>query len=244
MTHPRLDIETPTTKTAWLSTDGHYRVMIAKNKCPPRRVNGRGTGQHPVEVLTMANGTCSIDGCEKRHYARGWCSTHYDRWRRHGDPSRTTVIVGDDERRFWTKVDKFGPDGFHSQTGENLGPCWRWTAGCTRAGYGLFSINRHPTYAHRFAYEVTVGRIPPRLQIDHLCRIKNCVNPVHLEPVTNAENGRRGLAGHHWATRTSCLKGHPYTVANLYVDPSGRRRCVTCRRSLAALYREKKRVGQ
>lgn len=59
--------------------------------------------------------------------------------------------------------------------------------------------------AHRFAYERFVGTIPAGLQIDHLCRTRLCVNPAHLEPVTNRENVLRGLA----ATRTHCAKGHP-----------------------------------
>jgi len=80
--------------------------------------------------------------------------------------------------RFWSKVEK-------------TVSCWLWTAS-TRRGYGQFVINNKPTPAHRFAYEQLVGDIPRGLQLDHLCRVRNCVNPEHLEPVTSRENILRG----------------------------------------------------
>ena len=70
--------------------------------------------------------------------------------------------------------------------------CWIWTGQTTIAGYGQFTRNRKTIYAHRAMYESEVGPIPEGLVIDHLCRTPSCVNPAHLEPVTNAENVRRG----------------------------------------------------
>lgn len=78
--------------------------------------------------------------------------------------------------------------------------CWRWTGQKNRFGYGQLTVNRDGKSrclgAHRFSYEAHVGPIPEGLEIDHLCRVRDCVNPEHLEPVTRAENVRRS-----WAAR-------------------------------------------
>lgn len=70
--------------------------------------------------------------------------------------------------------------------------CWMWTASLKRTGYGQIRVYGHYTRAHRAAYELYVGPIPEGMHIDHLCRTKACVNPAHLEPVSQAENTRRG----------------------------------------------------
>jgi hypothetical protein len=91
-----------------------------------------------------------------------------------------------DERlppRFWNKV-----------AAVKGGGCWYWMAGLFRGGYGQFRFGRN-TRAHRVAYEALVGEIPAGLDLDHLCRVRHCVNPEHLEPVTRKENIRRGETG-------------------------------------------------
>lgn len=109
--------------------------------------------------------------------------------------------------------------------------CWTWLAS-TRNGYGQFWLDGTMVYAHRFAYEEVVGKIPAGLHIDHLCRNRSCVNPAHMEPVTNAENIRRGEAGHHMKAkaleRTHCPSGHAYDETNTVMDSEGYRRCRTC----------------
>ena len=90
---------------------------------------------------------------------------------------------------------------------------------------------------HRLVYELFVGSIPVGLTLDHLCRVRHCVNPAHLEPVTLAENTLRGEGPTAVNSRkTHCPKGHPYDVMD-----SGRRRCLVCRRAtrLASYYRNK-----
>lgn len=79
---------------------------------------------------------------------------------------------------------------------DTSGDCWLWTAYCDDKGYGwtTFGLERRTTAAHRAVYEAFVGPIPEGLHIDHLCRTPRCVNPAHLEPVTQAENNRRAAA--------------------------------------------------
>ncbi|HEV2123202.1 MAG TPA: HNH endonuclease signature motif containing protein [Chloroflexota bacterium] len=98
--------------------------------------------------------------------------------------------------------------------------------------------------AHRWAYEALVGPIPTGTELDHLCRNPACVRPDHLEPVTHAENIRRGYAAKprpRWTT-THCPRGHAYDEANSYIHPkTGLRSCRTCSAERAASNRAKRR---
>lgn len=161
---------------------------------------------------------CSVEECDRLAHVRGWCGMHYQRWWNHGDPlvkERGGPARRDPAERFFEKVDLNGPDG-----------CWLWTAGTSSDGYGGFmSSTGRVVRAHRWAYEHLVGSIPEGLDLDHLCRVRRCVNPAHLEPVTRLENTLRGL-GH--GSEMHCPHGHPYDDENTYVY-AGRRACRTCR---------------
>lgn len=113
---------------------------------------------------------------------------------------------------------------------ERTDGCWLWRGYITPAGYGGLKHGPHQL-AHRISYMLYVGPIPDGLQIDHLCRVRHCVNPEHLEPVTARVNLLRGVG---WAARnaakTHCPKGHPYSGKNLRVSHGGGRMCVTCAR--------------
>lgn len=89
-----------------------------------------------------------------------------------------------------------------------------------------------------------VGPIPDGLVIDHLCRNPQCVNPMHLEPVTPEENTRRGIGGWNTRAKTHCPQGHPYSGANLYINPtSGARVCRTCNNEKARRYKLRQRAA-
>lgn len=98
--------------------------------------------------------------------------------------------------------------------------CWNWTAKVAAHGYGRHGHH----YAHRSSYEAFVGPVPDGLNIDHLCRNRRCVNPAHLEPVTQLENVRRGDAG----PKDFCVRGHQFTTDNISLRATGQRMCRAC----------------
>ena len=120
--------------------------------------------------------------------------------------------------------------------------CWIWQAYTCRKGYGQFKVDGRMVKAHRWSYEHFVGPIPDGLELDHLCRVRNCVNPAHLEAVTHAENVRRGESGKNQRAKTHCPQGHPYAGENLYVYPDGRRNCRTCQSAHYAHHYARKRA--
>lgn len=117
---------------------------------------------------------CSIKGCKKPKHTRGYCSTHYRGLLKRGD-----IKAIDPEERFYC---------FTTRT---LG-CWFWEGGLDKEGYGKFYCKNKTLKAHRYSYELIVGSIPKDLVIDHLCRVRSCVNPDHMEVVTRVENIKRG----------------------------------------------------
>lgn len=173
--------------------------------------------------------TCTIEGCDKPLRSRGWCEMHYARWRNNGDPlvTRRPTLGMSIEERFWLHVSMPEGDG-----------CWEWTSSKHAGGYGHHYIGRGQVKAHRYAYELLIGPIPEGLHLDHLCRNRACVNPAHLEPVTNAENSRRGAL-----ERVACPKGHPYDEHNTMRTKQGDRACRECNRLNSARWRaERARV--
>lgn len=119
--------------------------------------------------------------------------------------------------RFWMKVNK-------TET------CWLWTGGRKTNGYGAFWVAPGKLRtAHRVAWELTTGNVPDGVELDHLCRVRHCVNPEHLQPVIHQENVLRGMgptALH--AKKTHCPKGHEYAGRNLIERGHGRE-CRACR---------------
>lgn len=149
---------------------------------------------------------CSVRDCLSTAVARSYCPRHYYRWKRYGDPLRESRKL-----HTWTV---------------NANGCWVWDQVASSSGYGVLSYRGKTIYAHRWVYEQRVGQIPKGMQLDHLCRNRPCVNPAHLEPVTQKENIKRSVEA-----RTHCSRGHEYTTDNTYRRPDGRSRmCQTCRR--------------
>ena len=119
-------------------------------------------------------------------------------------------------------------------------PCWLWGASVNRwTGYGQTHRRRISVSAHRVICEASHGPIPDGLTVDHLCRQRTCVNPDHMEIVSQRENNLRGLAARAGRRRlvrlpdtaglSHCLRGHPLSGENLYLSPKGKRGCRACR---------------
>ena len=174
---------------------------------------------------------CSVEGCEDQVLSRGWCNKHYKRWRNYGDPNVSLVVrhQGSPVERFWAKVQK-------------TEACWLWQATIDRYGYGRFAVSRKQLVgAHRFSFEQVRGPIPEGLVLDHLCRVRHCVNPSHLEPVTQKENSLRGDAPNIVLGRMGmCKYGHAMTPANTIYRTRGHGK--RCRECVQILDRKRKRA--
>lgn len=140
--------------------------------------------------------------------------------------NRLLMLEPQDWYRFWSKVEK-------------TGGCWFWTAASDGDGYGTFIIRKKVLLAHRIAFVSIGGVIPEGTELDHRCRVRGCVRPDHLEPVTHKENSARGNSGLYNSSKTYCRRGHLLAGDNLFfarTDP-GHRRCRECSRARAREYK-------
>jgi hypothetical protein len=115
--------------------------------------------------------------------------------------------------------------------------CWLWQQFITQNRYGLIRIDGSKRGAHRGVYQRLVGPIPEGHELDHLCRVRHCVNPEHLEPVTHLENVRRSPV--IMARRERCVAGHEFSENNTYVSPDGRHHCRECCRARSRKWKAK-----
>lgn len=139
--------------------------------------------------------------------------------------SEIPTLSETDIERFWASVEK--------------GECWIWT-GQTRRGYGRFTIDGKQFAAHRVAWVLASGAEPKSEVLDHLCREPSCVNPSHLDDVTQSTNSQRGANG--YGSREICRAGlHDISdTANVVVGKNGRQ-CRECVREAQRQYDAKKR---
>lgn len=113
--------------------------------------------------------------------------------------------------------------GVFGEDGKYITECWVWIGHIAKNGYGR--------YGSRLAHKLVYGNIPSNKQLDHLCRNRSCVNPKHLEVVSQKINILRGVgaaANNH--RKSSCKHGHAFSNENTYVDRQGHRNCRTCDR--------------
>jgi hypothetical protein len=162
---------------------------------------------------------CSVEYCDSESKHLGLCAKHYNRQHKYGDTG-VNKKGSPDYLRFWTKV-------------KIVAECWEWQGFVDPNGYGQF----YPTHtknelAHIYAYKFVYDIVPEGLVIDHLCRNRKCVNPFHLEAVTQRVNTLRGIGPSALnAVKTHCPQGHPYDEANTWVNPKKNERiCRECSR--------------
>lgn len=122
----------------------------------------------------------------------------------------------------------------------NTDDCWLYAGSINSNGYGLVFGSKNSFYAHRTMYENTKGEIGKSLQVDHLCMIRRCINPIHLEAVTRKENILRGngIAAIS-ARKTHCKHGHPFDASNTTITKRGRE-CKTCKQAINQRYYAKR----
>jgi hypothetical protein len=150
---------------------------------------------------------------------------------------RNGPITPQDVERFWVKVDRGGSDD-----------CWLWNAFISPDGYGRFTHCGRNIQAHQFSYELHNGLVPEGLFLDHVhargCVHRHCVNPAHLEAVTNRINVLRGRSqAAQNAVKTHCSRGHLFDAENTYPKPGGGRDCRACRRDSCKAYRARRKAA-
>ena len=127
---------------------------------------------------------------------------------------------------------------------EPMSGCWLWTGATFPNGYGTLKYHKKPWLAHRFFYTALRGPIPDGWVIDHLCRNRSCVNPDHMQIVTQWENNARGAGISAMNLRkTHCSKGHPLSGSNLYRYKK-RRSCRRCRNSASIISRRNRNLKE
>lgn len=168
---------------------------------------------------------CAVEECDKPKQKRGWCGTHYMRWRRTGAPDGSSLLPAFD--RFMSHVDTSGgPDACHP-----------WTASKNEFGYGFFRVNRRTHIAPRWLLGHLRGSLLELPEIAcHHCDNPACCNPTHLyvgTQKTNAEDCvRRGrkrvVVADQNREKTHCKRDHPFDETNTYITSDGRRQCRRC----------------
>ena len=150
-----------------------------------------------VEEVTVVDRTCSIDGCERKRVTRGWCGTHYERWRTTGT---TDLCREPKEQRFWRYVNK-------------TDSCWLWTGATLKTGYGAVFWDGKNRRVYRIAWILAGNEIPNGTELDHICHVRLCVNPAHLRATTRKEN----VENHQGP-----LRNNKCGVRGVYQIPSGK----------------------
>lgn len=184
------------------SIDGCEQKHRARGLCSTHYNRLARTGTTEVSPSAPAR-HCSVEECGLEHYALGACRGHYRQLKR---GVRLTPLV----ERYRVSRSASREERLRAYTSKSP-ECWDWTGPVDAYGYGAIWSNGARAKAHRVAYEIANGSIPPRMQIDHMCGNRRCVRPEHLQVVTNKENqenrllgsnNKSGARGVHWDKRS------------------------------------------
>ena len=198
-----------------------------KTKRPPYTVmrHGQWYWQPRGRMKTLVAPE-ALGADQERAFLRAWYLYH---------TAGQEPLLPKTERQKRKRIEKF--ESLYSP--EPNSGCWLWHGSGDELGYGRFWDGKRDVQAHRWAYEHFVGPIPDGLVIDHLCRVPACVNPDHLEPVTQRVNLLRGLAPTAInARKTYCSRGHALVGKNLIRRKGGQRGCRTCKNAVRRLTRK------
>lgn len=140
----------------------------------------------------------------------------------------------------WERIETFPLTKFLTHVKVLDNGCWGWIGCLNHHGYGNCNVMGFPSnLTHRIMYDYFYGNLSPDLTIDHLCRNRACVNPLHLQQVTSQENQKRGLVN-QYKYATHCINGHSLSGDNLTMCQRGERMCRKCHRISNKKYIEKK----
>jgi hypothetical protein len=206
------------------------RKPLAHGLCMKHHSRWRNHGDPTVNLTRVSKakrGLCSAAYCERPVLEDARCEAHHLRRKAYLDKCAEAMLVENLPLlpAGTSLSDRFYPYVNRTET------CWLWTAALSDAGYGLCAVGpRLYRPAHRIGW-ILAGkeRLKPGYHLDHLCRVRSCVNPDHLEQVTPAVNNRRGVgpAGVNFR-KTHCNRGHEFDLVNTYFPPSGNRHCRKC----------------
>jgi hypothetical protein len=199
-----------------------------ESPCDVGSVQGHGTTKG---VFAMQK-QCSIPACDKPTLSKGWCSKHYWRWTRRGDPNVIIRIPNLSlEQRFLQYVHKSED-------------CWIWTGHKNPQGYGRINVGGKLMMATHISWEIFNGKIPERLYVLHHCDNPPCVRPDHLFLGTKKDNAQDALSKGRLKfqpRKTRCVNGHPFEEKNTW-SYKGKRYCRECRRHRVREYCRKRRA--
>ena len=157
---------------------------------------------------------CSIEGCGKAVFCRGWCNSHWRRWRRHGDP-----LAGATPRHLPLVERLANRSKLDPVTG-----CINWTGTAVR-GYGRIRVGPREVLTHRLAFELARGPIPAGLEVLHRCDNPSCMNPEHLRVGTHTDNMRdmaaKGRSGDQRGLRNGRARLTPDDVFAIRASTGG-----------------------
>ncbi len=183
---------------------------------------------------------CRFPGCQNQAFAKALCRTHY------AQQNRGVEMFEIHSRRRPAGSPK--TDYFEQRCSEwgllrgLFTPCRIFDGPTDTGGYGYVTIGHKSIGAHLYVWRRDVGPVPDGKEIDHVCRVRNCINTGHMRTVTHQINTTENVVGSKWMlnkAKTHCDHGHEFTVANTYIRKDGRRTCRECQRVAQAKYRQR-----
>lgn len=212
------------------SVEGCDRAYRCSGYCGLHYDRVRRTGSPHLPAKPT---TCTVAGCGRGVYVTDKCRLHYDRLMKTGSVGTAGLV------KFTTTLDSDDVVGRIMERTERRGDCIVWTGYAIPSGYGLIHWREKSWVVHRAMWTAINGAIPEgdEWTIDHLCRVKRCVNVKHMEVVTRTENSLRagGLAiaqgRNKQRNAMACRNGHERTASNTTINKHGIRQCLDCRKS-------------